>query len=107
NDDVEIAFSAADSPSPLYRSAVGDELVYVQSGTAVLRSSFGPLAIGPGDYVVVPAGVTHQWEPDGSLSTLVIQTRGHIGIPAKYLTPRGQLGEGAPFTERDIRLPGP
>ena len=107
NDDLEIAFSAADSTSPLYRSAMGDELTYVQSGSAVLHSAFGPLPVGPGDYVVVPAGVTHQWEPAGTLNALVIQARGHIGIPPKYLTPRGQLGEGAPFTERDIRLPGP
>ena len=46
---------------PLYRNAVGDELVYVQSGPAVLRVVFGRLDVGPGDYVVVPTSTTHRW----------------------------------------------
>ena len=43
--------SRATASSPLYRNAVGDELVYVQSGAAVLESVFGALPVGAGDYV--------------------------------------------------------
>src|SRR3954452_19007282 len=32
NDDVRISYVVADSPSPLYRNAAGDELVYVEAG---------------------------------------------------------------------------
>ena len=35
NADVRILYSVADRPSPLYRNAIGDELVYVESGSGV------------------------------------------------------------------------
>ena len=48
---------ADDRASPLYRNAVGDELVYVQSGDARARERrSGALDVGAGDYVVVPTG---------------------------------------------------
>ena len=58
NDDVAIAYVAAAADSPLYRNAVGDELVYVQSGRARLESVFGSLDVGAGDYVVIPRATT-------------------------------------------------
>ena len=73
----------------LYRNAGGDELVYVQSGQAVLASVFGRLAVGPGDYVVIPTSTTHRWEvaSDGEpLVALVIESSGHVAPPRKYLS---------------------
>ena len=61
NDDVQLLYVTATTTSPLYRNAVGDELVYVQSGSATLESVFGSLPVSAGDYVVVPTGVTHRW----------------------------------------------
>ena len=61
NDDVRIAWFAATVDSDLFRDAIGDQLVYVQSGRGVLESSFGALAVGPGDYVSIPAAMTHRW----------------------------------------------
>ena len=61
NDDVRIAWFAATTDSDLYRDATGDQLVYVQSGTGTLESSFGALTVGPGDYVVIPTAATHRW----------------------------------------------
>jgi homogentisate 1,2-dioxygenase len=109
NDEVVIGFVAAVADGPLVRNAIGDELWYVQSGRARLETAFGPLEVADGDYVVIPAGITHRWVLNGgpTLEALVLRARGHIGVPAKYLTPRGQMGEGAPFTERDLRAPGP
>ncbi len=106
NDDVTIAFVTAHGPSPLYRSTVGDELTYLHDGSAVLESVFGTLPVEPGDYVVVPAGVIHRWVPgDDGVGALVIESSGHVRIPDKYLSPHGQLLEGAPFSERDLRAP--
>lgn len=106
NDDLTVAFARATGTSPLYRSVVGDELTYVHDGTATLESIFGTLEVGPGDYVVVPAGATHRWVPgpDGA-SVLVVESSGHVRIPDKYLSAHGQLLEGAPFSERDLRAP--
>jgi len=105
NDDVSISWVVANATSVLYRNATGDELVYVQSGTATLESVFGRLSVHAGDYVVIPMSTTHRWVPDGVVEMLIVSGRGHISVPSKYLSSGGQLLEGAPFSERDQRGP--
>ena len=65
NDDVRLLVAApeAGAAGELYRNATGDELVYVESGTAGLESVYGRLEVGPGDYVVIPTSTTHRWVP--------------------------------------------
>jgi homogentisate 1,2-dioxygenase len=107
NDDVRISYAVADRPSPLYRNAVGDECVYVESGTATVETVFGALTARQGDYVLLPTSTTHRWVPTGDapLRTLVVQSGGHIGAPRRYLSPRGQFLESAPYCERDLHGP--
>jgi homogentisate 1,2-dioxygenase len=107
NDDVRISYAVAEEPSPLYRNAVGDECVYVESGTATVQTVFGALTARQGDYVLLPTSTTHRWVPtgDGPLRTLVVQAGGHIGAPRRYLSPRGQFLESAPYCERDLHGP--
>ena len=107
NDDVRISYAVADRPSPLYRNAVGDECVYVESGTATVETVFGALTARQGDYVLMPTATTHRWVPTGDapLRTLVVQSGGHIGAPRRYLSPRGQFLESAPYCERDLHGP--
>jgi homogentisate 1,2-dioxygenase len=106
NDDCRISYAAADQPSPLYRNAIGDECVYVESGRARVESVFGALEIGAGDYAIIPTGTTHRIVPlDGLVRTLVVEATGHIGPPKRYLSVRGQLLEHAPYCERDLRGP--
>jgi homogentisate 1,2-dioxygenase len=105
NDDVVLAHVSATDVSPLYRSVVGDELVFVHGGHATLRSVFGVLDVAAGDYVVVPAGTTHQWVPDGPVECLVLEASSHVRPPRRYLTATGQFLEHAPYCERDLRAP--
>jgi len=107
NDDVAIGFATAAAPSPLYRNASGDELLYVHRGRGRLDSVFGSISVETGDYVVIPAHTTHRWvpAPGAALTCLTVEARGHVRIPRKYLTPAGQLAEGAPYNERDLRGP--
>ena len=105
NADVSIGWVDATTDSPLYRNATGDELVYVQHGSAVIESVFGPLPVGAGDYVVIPAGTTHRWRVLEPVGALVIEASSHIGPPARYLSGGGQFLEHAPFCERDLRAP--
>ena len=46
NDSVSLCWAEAGGTSPLYRNAAGDELVYVQSGRAILESVFGRIEVG-------------------------------------------------------------
>jgi homogentisate 1,2-dioxygenase len=107
NDDVELSYVAADETSPLYRNAMGDECVYVESGEARLESIYGVLHVGQGDYVVIPTSCTHRWVPlgDEPFRTLVTSAAGHIRPPKRYLSQRGQFLEHAPYCERDLRGP--
>ena len=107
NETVTICRVAADRTSELYRNAAGDELVYIQSGRALFESVFGVIDAEAGDYVVVPASTTHRWvvQSGTAVEALVVEAAGHVRIPERYLTERGQLREGAPFSERDIRPP--
>lgn len=107
NATVEISWAAATASSELYRNAAGDELIYLQSGAAVLESVFGRLDVAEGDYIVIPASTTHRWvvPEGGSVAALVIEATGHVTLPERYLTTTGQLREGAPFSERDLRAP--
>lgn len=105
NADVTICRASADRPSELYRNAAGDELLFLQSGRARFQSVFGSIDVREGDYVVVPASTTHRWVVDEPAQGLVLEACGHLSIPDRYLTSKGQLREGAPFSERDIRPP--
>jgi homogentisate 1,2-dioxygenase len=108
NDDLRVSYAVADTPSPLFRDALGDELVFVESGSGVLESVYGRLDVADGDYVVVPMGCVHRWVPSAGteLRVFVIEATGHVRIPERYLSPRGQLLETAPYHERDLRGPG-
>ena len=77
----------------------------MHSGELVLESVFGRMTVREGDYVVVPSSTTHQWLLQGPVELVIFEARGHVDIPRKYLTERGQLLEGAPFSERDLRGP--
>jgi homogentisate 1,2-dioxygenase len=106
NDDVRISFAAADEDSELYRNSAGDETVYLRSGAATFESVYGRIDAGPGDYVVVPRGTIHRWRPAaGGVHALVIEARGHIRPPKRYLSQYGQFLEHAPYSERDFRGP--
>ena len=71
----------------------------------MLESVFGAMRVEAGDYVVVPAGTTHRWVPEGRVDALVVEARGHINPPRRYLSSDGQFLEHAPYCERDLRAP--
>jgi homogentisate 1,2-dioxygenase len=107
NGDVRISYAVAGTASPLYRNAVGDECVYVESGSATCETQFGPIEVGTGDYLVLPRATTHRWVPTGDepLRLYAIEASGHIAPPKRYLSKFGQFLEHAPYCERDLRTP--
>ncbi|MBA8826526.1 homogentisate 1,2-dioxygenase [Saccharopolyspora lacisalsi] len=107
NADVRISYVVAGAASPLYRNAVGDECVYVESGQATVETVFGALPARAGDYVMLPRATTHRWLPHGEepLRAYCIEAHSHITPPRRYLSRFGQLLEHAPYCERDLHGP--
>jgi homogentisate 1,2-dioxygenase len=107
NADVRISYVAAGQPSPLYRNAIGDECVYVESGAATVETVFGVLTARQGDYVLLPRATTHRWIPtsEDPLRLYAIEANSHIAPPKRYLSRYGQLLEHSPYCERDLHGP--
>src|SRR5512143_3630457 len=109
NRDIAMLYVAPDrSDEHFYRDSQADECVYVVEGQGVLESSLGDLPFGAGDYVVVHRNITHRWRfqaKNAGAKLLVFESRGHIRTPKRYRNEFGQLLEGAPYSERDIRRP--
>jgi homogentisate 1,2-dioxygenase len=107
NSDVRISYVVCGAPSPLYRDAMGDECVYVESGSATVETLFGPLTAGRGDYVILPRATTHRWVPSGDepLRAYCIETNSHVTPAQRYLSKFGQFLEHAPYCERDLHGP--
>ncbi|MGH3452090.1 MAG: homogentisate 1,2-dioxygenase [Haloechinothrix sp.] len=107
NADVRLSYVVAGETSPMYRNAVGDECVYIETGSGSVETVFGVLPFRQGDYVLLPRATTHRWVPDEEqpLRAYVIEANSHL-IPARrYLSRFGQLLEHAPFCERDLHGP--
>ena len=108
NQDIGMLYVEPDEQDAhFYRNAQADELVYVAKGSGVLESTFGELPYQEGDYVVIHRGIMHRWRLDLGAPTklLVMESRGHVRWPKRYRNEFGQLIEGAPYSERDIRRP--
>jgi homogentisate 1,2-dioxygenase len=106
NNDVRISYVVTGTdPSPLYRNAIGDECVYVESGAGTVETVFGVVPFRSGDYVLVPRSTDHRWVPTQSSRLYAIEANSHIAPPKRYLSRYGQLLEHAPYCERDLHGP--
>ena len=106
NNDVRITYVVTGTDaSPLYRNAIGDECVFVESGTGVVETVLGVVPYRAGDYVVVPRATDHRWVPAEPSRLYAIEANSHIHPPKRYLSRFGQLLEHAPYCERDLHGP--
>jgi homogentisate 1,2-dioxygenase len=107
---TDVCISVARPTQPMqywYRFAHGDEIIFIHEGSGILESQYGLLRYKVGDYLVIPTGVMWRIIPDPEIEQrmLVIEARGHIEPPARYLNRYGQFLEHSPYCERDIRPP--
>lgn len=107
NEDVTLSVLHPDADDPVYFSnADGDDLYFVRQGGGMLRSVFGDLKFGAGDYVIVPRGVLHRFVlDDGPQRWLCVECHGGVGLLKQWRNEVGQLRMGAPYTHRDFRSP--
>jgi homogentisate 1,2-dioxygenase len=89
-----------------HKNSTFDELIFVHKGSGVLKTFLGSIQFNPGDYLVIPKGIIYQIHFNTSTNKLLyLESNSTIGFPKRYLSEKGQFLEGAPISERDIRLP--
>jgi homogentisate 1,2-dioxygenase len=108
NNDCQISLAAPQESMQDYffKNADADEVIFVHEGAGVLKTMYGNLPFGYGDYLVVPRGTIYQVQFNGRDNRLfIVESFSPIRFPKKYLSKYGQLLEHSPFCERDIRAP--
>src|SRR4029078_3380907 len=89
-----------------YKNTDADELIFVHEGKGILRTMYGELPFGYGDYLVIPRGTIYQIEfSDANNRLFIVESFSPIRFPKKYIRKQGQFFENSPFCERDIRPP--
>ena len=89
-----------------FKNADADEVIFVHVGSGVLKTMYGNIAFGYGDYLVIPRGTTYQLmfdTPDNRL--FIVESYSPVLTPKRYRNEFGQLLEHSPFYERDFRKP--
>lgn len=87
------------------RNALCDQLLYIQSGIGTLNSIFGSIDLSRGDYLYIPKGTTYKLITGNDFEAFFLESKDRISMPARYLNAYGQLKEGSPYYDRDIRTP--
>ena len=108
NDDLAIGIAAPSQSMQEYffKNADADELLFVHKGSGVLKSMYGSVSFGYGDYLVIPRGTVYQLNfTDQENRILFIESHSPIHSPKRYRNEFGQLLEHSPFCERDFRYP--
>jgi homogentisate 1,2-dioxygenase len=107
NSDVTLGLSCPTrSMDFFYRNAQAYEVWFAHEGSGTLHTQFGRLDFQPGDYIVIPFGVTWQMTLAAPAARfLVIEAPSQIEPPHRYTNKYRQLLEHAPYSERDIRPP--
>ena len=108
NSDCKISVAAPRNSTTEYffKNADSDEVIFVHVGTGTLKSMYGNIKFGYGDYLMIPRGTIYQFEFDTKDNRLlIIESNGPITTPKRYRNQFGQLLEHSPYCERDIRKP--
>lgn len=108
NNDVHVVLAAPQQSSTgyFYKNADADELVFIHEGSGVLKTMYGELTFGYGDYLNIPRGTIYQIHfNDENNRHFIVESFSPIRYPKKYLSRYGQLLEHSPYCERDIRPP--
>lgn len=89
-----------------YKNTDADELIFVHEGTGKVKTQYGELAFGYGDYIVLPRGTIYQIEFNDEKNRLfIVESFTPLRYPKRYMSKYGQLMEHSPYCERDIREP--
>ncbi len=107
NSDLQIGTQAPSANTPyFFKNSDADEVIFIHEGSGRMKSIYGELKFGYGDYIVIPRGTIYQMEFDSDKNRhFVVESPTPINTPKRYRNEHGQLLEHSPFCERDMRLP--
>lgn len=108
NDDCKIVLAAPrrSMTDYFFKNADADEVIFVHEGSGTLRTMYGNVEFGYGDYLVIPRGTTYQLKFNSENNRLfIVESTSPVVTPKRYRNNFGQLLEHSPFCERDIRKP--
>ncbi len=108
NSDCHIVLAAPQQSMTdyFYKNTDADEMIFVHEGSGTVKTQYGELAFGYGDYIVLPRGTIYQIEfNDENNRLFIVESFSPLRFPKRYMSKYGQLMEHAPFCERDIRTP--
>jgi homogentisate 1,2-dioxygenase len=108
NNDCHIVLAAPQQSMTgyFYKNADADEMIFVHEGSGKVKTQYGELPFGYGDYIVLPRGTIYQVEFNDATNRLfIVESFTPLRFPKRYMSHYGQLMEHAPFCERDIRVP--
>ncbi len=89
-----------------YKNASQHQLYFVHEGAGTLKSEYGDLGFGSGDYLWVPKACIIRFDfKAGDQRLLLIESSASFRIPQEFCNGHGQLLENAPYSERDFRTP--
>ncbi len=108
NSDCHIVLAAPQQSMTdyFYKNTDADEMIFVHEGSGTVKTQYGELPFGYGDYIVLPRGTIYQIEfNDENNRLFIVESFSPLRFPKRYMSKYGQLMEHAPFCERDIRTP--
>jgi len=106
NDEANLAMvNPTEDQDRFLRNGIADELWFVREGEGYLDTVFGEVYYKSGDYIYVPRGTTYKFRNPANHEFYLIESEDPIRIPDGFLNDRGQLVEGAPYSERDLHGP--
>lgn len=108
NNDLHISLAAPRKSISDYflKNADADEVIFVHKGSGVLKTIYGDIEFGYGDYLVIPRGTIFQLHfNDENNRLFIVDSFTAIEFPKRYMNKYGQFEEHAPMCERDIRRP--
>lgn len=107
NEDLSLGIVRASKADEIYFiNADADELHFIHEGEGTLRTLLGDLKYKPKDYVVIPRGLLHRWQPStGDQRWLSMEFFGDLFIPKQFRAENGQLRMDAPYSHRDFVTP--
>ncbi len=108
NNDLYISLAAPQQSVLDYycKNADADEILFVHEGSGILKTMYGEILFGYGDYLVIPRGTIYQIQfNDENNRLFIVESFSPVRFPKRYLSKNGQLLEHSPYCERDIRPP--